>query len=853
MANDLRIQVLLNAIDRVTAPLRSIQRQSSVAGQALKAARDKLKALNDSQKQINGFRELKQGLSSTRTELQAAQQRTQALGRALSQTQNPTRAMTREFEQAKRAMQQLKQQETAQTQQLQQMRQRLNAAGISTRNLGEHERRLRQDIINANQQMERQRRRLEELTRQQQRLTRATQAYQRQQQAAGNLAGKGAAAAAVGGATLYAGARLLRPGVEYGAQMGELQAVTRLEKDDERFSMLRQQARNLGASTAFSATQVGAGQTFLARAGFTPEAINASMQDVLDLALANGVDLARTADIASNISSAFKIDPEVGGNITRVTDVLSAASSRANVNLEMLGDTMKYMGSAEGLRLTLEQAASMAGLLGNIGIQGSQAGTTMRAMLNRLTAPAKEAQKSIAELGLQVSDSNGNLRAMPDILQDVADATAKMGNIERAKHLKIIFGEEAGSGMAELINQQGTGAMTALLGELKNAQGENSKMARIRADNIDGDLKSLRSAWEEVGISITDVNDGPIRQTVKSITDVIRTVGEWIKQNPALSAGIFKAAAIIAGFTAVVGGLMIAVASALLPFIALRLMLAKLGIRLPGLIGMLWNLGKNVLPFVGKAVLWLGRALLLNPIGIAISAIAAAAYLIYDNWDAVKRYFVSAWAEIKAGFDGGIGGIITVLTNFSPIGLIYQAFAAVMSYLGVDLPNRFTECGGMLINGLVSGLTAGLGKVKTAINDIGDSTIAWFKEKLDINSPSRVFAELGGFTMAGLTQGLESGQKGPLNALTSLTKQLTAASALALSATTLPALAVDDRPPISSSPAATVYDSHDTYQLTFTAAPGMDLQSLEKSLRAMLFRIENEKKARQRSKLSDLE
>ena len=107
--------------------------------------------------------------------------------------------------------------------------------------------------------------------------------------------------------------------------------------------------------------------------------------------------------------------------------------------------------------------------------------------------------------------------------------------------------------------------------------------------------------------------------------------------------------------------------------------------------------------------------------------------------------------------------------------------------------------------------------------------------------------------MAGLTQGLEGGQKDPLNALTSLTKQLTAASALALSATTLPALAVDDRPPISSSPTATVYDSHDTYQLTLTAAPGMDLQSLEKSLRAMLFRIENEKKARQRSKLSDLE
>ncbi|NWB91618.1 phage tail tape measure protein [Pseudomonas agarici] len=842
--------MLLDTIDRVTAPLRNIQRQSTVAAQALKAARDRLKGLNESQKQINGFRELKQGLSSTRTELQAAHQRTQALGRALSQTQNPTRAMTREFEQAKRAMQQLKQQETAQTQQLQQMRQRLNAAGISTRSLGEHERRLRQDIINANQQMERQRRRLEELTRQQQRLTRASQAHQRQQQAVGKLAGTGAAAAAGGGAALYAGARLLKPGVEYGAQMGELQAVTRLEKDDERFKGLKQQARDLGASTAFSATQVGAGQTFLARAGFTPQAINASMQDVLDLALANGVDLARAADIASNISSAFKIDPEIDGNITRVTDVLSAASSRANVNLEMLGDTMKYMGSAEDLGLTLEQAASMAGLLGNIGIQGSQAGTTMRAMLNRLTAPTKQARKSIAELGLEVSDSNGNLRAMPDILQDVANATAKMGNIERAKHLKLIFGEEAGSGMAELVNKQGTGALTALLGDLKNAQGENSKMARIRADNIDGDLKGLRSAWEEVGISITDVNDGPIRDVVNSITDVVRNVGQWIKANPKLSAGLSKTAAIVASLMVAMGGLMITVGGILLPFIALRLMFAQLGIRLPSLIAMIWNLGKNVLPFVGKAVLWLGRALMLNPIGLALTTIAGAAYLIYKNWDAVKAYFSSAWGEIKAGFSGGVKGILTVLANFSPLGLIYQAFAGVLSYLGVDMPSRFTEFGGMIIDGLINGLSNGLGMLKDTMGGISDSTIGWFKEKLGIQSPSRVFAELGGFTMAGLTRGLEGGQTGPLRAITSLSKQLTAAGTLALGATAMPALAFDDRPPISST-AANVVDSHDTYQFTLAAAPGMDLQSLEKSLRAMLTKIENEKKARQRSQLSD--
>ena len=177
----------------------------------------------------------------------------------------------------------------------------------------------------------------------------------------------------------------------------------------------------------------------------------------------------------------------------------------------------------------------------------------------------------------------------------------------------------------------------------------------------------------------------------------------------------------------------------------------------------------------------------------------------------------------------------------------------MLSYLGVDLPNRFTEFGNMIVHGLVNGLMAGLGAVKDAISSIGEASIGWFKEKLGIHSPSRVFAELGGFTMAGLTQGLEGGQKGPLDALTSMSKQMTAAGTQALSATPMPAFTVDSKPPISSAPAAAVYDSHDTYEFNFPVGPGTDMQSLEKTLRAMMIRIENEKKARQRSKLSDLD
>jgi TP901 family phage tail tape measure protein len=854
MANDLKLRVLLNAIDQATKPLRAIQRQSAEAGQALKAAREKLKNLNDSQKQIGGFRELKQGLSATRAALEGARAHTQQLGRVLAQTRNPTRAMTREFEQAKRALQQLKGQETDQTLQLQQMRHKLQAAGISTRTLSEHERRLRQDISGANQQMDAQRRRLETLTRQQQQLTRASQAYQRQQQTAGNLAGKGAAAVAGGAGALYAGARMMTPGVEFDASMSRVQAITRLDKGDpdkaKQLQGLRNQSRELGGSTTFTAGQAADAQGYLGMAGFDPKAIKAAMPGMLNLAAAGGAELAQTADIASNIMSGLGMTAD---QMDKLGDVLVGTFTRSNTNLQMLGDTMKYAAPmAKTYGVELEVAAAMAGKLGDAGLQGSMGGTALSSIMNRLAAPPKSAQKALAQLKIKTADANGNLRQMPDILKEIYDKTKSLGTAQKGGLFKAIAGEEAVKGMAQLVEQAGIGELQKLIATLRQTQGEAGKTSRVMADNLKGDLTTLSSAWQDLGIELEEQQDGPLRSLAQTITGIIRSVKSWAAENPKLAAGLVRTVAIVAALAVGIGGLLLGVAGAMLPFIALRLAFAQLGIRLPGLIGILWNFGKTVLPFVGRALLWLGRAFLLNPIGLAITAIAAAAYLIYQNWDAVKAYFTEAWAEIKAGFDGGVGGITATLVNFSPLGLIYQAFAGVLSYMGFELPGRFTEFGDMIVSGLVNGLMAGMGQIKGAITSIGDSTIGWFKEKLGIHSPSRVFAELGGFTTAGLTQGLEAGTKGPLNAVLSMGKQLTAAGSLALGAAAMPAMAVDEGPPISAA-GSSAYDSHDTYEINIQPAAGMDPQAIARAVRAELSRIQSEKAARQRSKLSDLE
>ncbi|NNA36968.1 phage tail tape measure protein [Pseudomonas lundensis] len=949
MANDLRLQLILNAIDRVTAPMRSIQRQSTVAAQALKAARDRLKGLNESQKQINGFRELKQGLSSTRTELQAAQQRTQELGRALSQTQNPTRAMQRDFDRARAALQRLKDQETAQTRQLQTMRQSLQAAGISTRNLGQHSAQLRADMARANAEIAEQQRRLQELTRRQRAHAQASARLNRGQQTAGKLAVGGAAGLGVA----YAASRpVLSVVKEYvafeTAMMGVAKQVDGARDDSGKLtSTYYEFADAIKAASnemPIATTEFAALVEAQARAGIQGKENLLTMAKVsATAAVAFDLPAEQVGEDMGRIAGLYKVPIK---NIAELGDALNYLDDNTRSKGGDIIETLTRMSDVAD-KLDYRKAAALGSTFLSLGSAPEVAASASRAMVRELAIAnmqSKTFREGMKMLNLDLNEVQGGMTtdAMGTMMK-VLDRIKTIDPKQRTEVATRVFGKEYGKDAAKLVNN---------LDELKrqldlvNDAAANGSMQRemdIRADAIEGRWQILQNKLFNTKSGAGEVVRSTMVDVMDAIGGVLDKVNGWVKANPMLAATLLKIVASVAALSAVFGVLAITLAGILGPFLFLRFGLAMFGLRLPGIIGIFKMFGTVLRTLAGiligpliAALRTVGIALWgfsANPIVLIIAAVVAAlaggAYLIYKNWDAVKTYFANAWTEIKAGFDGGIVGIITTLTNFSPLGLIYQAFAGVMSYLGVDLPSRFTEFGSMIVNGLINGLTAGLGAVKDAIGSIGDASIGWFKEKLGIHSPSRVFAELGGFTMAGLTQGLERGEKGPLDALTSMSKQLTAAGSfdlggfttprlpqgleggqkgpldavtsmskqlttagapplsvnampripqvleggekgpldlltsirkqlttvgtLALGATAIPAFAVDNAPPISSAPAAAVYDSHDTYEFNFPVGPGTDMQSLEKTLRAMMARIENEKKARQRSKLSDLE
>ena len=631
--------------------------------------------------------------------------------------------------------------------------------------------------------------------------------YQKTMAVRDSMARTGAGALAIGGAALYGAARFGAPGMEFDTEMASVQALTRLEKQSEALAKLRQQARDLGASTSFTATQVAQGQGFLAMAGFNPDAIASAMPGMLALAKAGRTELAQTADIASNILTGFKLTADQTG---RLGDILVGTFTRSNVDLNMLGETMKYVAPvAADLGVNIETAAAMAGKLGDAGIQGSMGGTALRAILSRLAAPPKMAADALEQLRIKTTDAKGNLREMPAILNDIAKATARMGDAERAGFLKSIAGEEAFSALSVLLNQSKTGDLQKFIDTLRNATGEAQKNAATMADNVGGDIERIKSAWEGLGITFFDTQEGPLRALLGGVNDLLGRISQFTTENPKLASTLATVGTALGGIVAVGGALLLGVSAVLGPLAMAKITFGALAIG-------------------GKALI----APMLGVIG-AVGLLAAGAWLVYENWDQIKAWFGGVWDFLK--------------TKASETA---DWFAA--------LPARFEKIGLDMMTGLSNGIRNAYGAVKDSVVGAADGAVSWVKDKLGINSPSRVFAELGGFTMAGLVQGVGKGEPGALKAIGEFSRKFATTAALGMAgagiATAAPMPTTADRPLMTSSPRTLAGPSLVFSPTVYVdARGGADEHAIRKAVDIALDAQRRHLEARRRSILGDVD
>jgi TP901 family phage tail tape measure protein len=305
-------------------------------------------------------------------------------------------------------------------------------------------------------------------------------------------------------------------GANFDAQMSKVSAVSGATGKD--FDKLREQAKTLGSTTVWSASEAASGMEFLARAGFKTNDILETMPSLLDLASASATDLGTTADITSNIMSGFGISAQESG---RIADVLAKTTASANTDMLQLGDAMKYSAPISNLLgISMEETAAAIGFMSDAGIQGSMAGTSLAGGLSRLMNPVGEAKKAMEELGLSAYDSNGKFKSLETIMGELEAKTKGMSEEQKNQTLAMLFGQEAGKGWFAML-ERGSGELGEFTGELENSDGTASNMAKTMNDNLAGSFKNLLSALEGLAISFSDVMTPAVKKATEFITGLV--------------------------------------------------------------------------------------------------------------------------------------------------------------------------------------------------------------------------------------------------------------------------------------------------------------------------------------------
>lgn len=345
----------------------------------------------------------------------------------------------------------------------------------------------------------------------------------------GSLASKGlkvatvaitGTAAALGGVSAAA----IKVGSDFESQMSRVKAIS--GATGEEFEKLKEQAIQLGADTAFSSKQAAEGMENLAAAGFATNEIVDAMPGLLSLAAAAGEDLATSSDIAASTLRGFGLEAK---DMAHVADVLAANANRTNSSVAQTGDAMKYVAPlARAAGLSLEETAAAIGIMADAGIQGSQAGTTLRGAISRLSKPTDDMQEAMDELGISFYDSNGKMKSLTEQVGMLRKATEGMTDEQRNNLLVTLYGQEALSGMMALINE-GEGSLGDLTEAYKACDGEAQKAAETMQDNLSSALEQLSGSAESLGIVFYESVAENLKKTAQSATDSVNNITEAFK------------------------------------------------------------------------------------------------------------------------------------------------------------------------------------------------------------------------------------------------------------------------------------------------------------------------------------
>ncbi|WP_396000599.1 phage tail tape measure protein [Enterobacter hormaechei] len=650
MSNNVRIEVLLNAVDRASRPLKAIQNASKSLAGDIRNSQTTLRDLNAQASRIDGFRKASAQLAVTGQSLNKAKQEAAALSIQFKNTENPTKAQARAMEAAKKSAADLQLKYNGLRQSVQRQRTELAQAGINTRTLSADERRLKTSISETTAQLNRQREALARVSQQQAKLSRVKERYQSGKSLAGSAAAAGAAGVGIATAGTMAGVKLLMPGYSFAQKNSELQAVLGVDKQSPEMEALRKQARQLGDNTAASADDAASAQIIIAKSGGDADAIQAATPVTLNMALSNQRSMEENAALLTGMKSAFQLSND---QIAHIGDVLSMTMNKTAADFDGLSDALTYAAPvAKNAGVSIEQTAAMVGALHDAKITGSMAGTGSRAILSRLQAPTGKAFEAIKELGVKTSDARGNTRPIFSILKEMQRSFEKnnLGTSQRGEYMKTIFGEEASSAAAVLMTAASTGKLDKLTAAFKASDGKTEELVKIMQDNLGGDFKEFQSAYEAVGTDLFDQQNDALRKLTQTATRYVLKLDGWITRNKSLATTFGVVAGGALALIGVIGGIGLIAWPVVMGINAI--------IAAAGLLG-------TVFTVAGGAIVTAVGAISLPVVAVA-GAVVAGALLIRKYWEPISAFFSGVVEGLKTAF-------APVAEIFSPLTPVFDS------------------------------------------------------------------------------------------------------------------------------------------------------------------------------------
>ena len=461
---------------------------------------------------------------------------------------------------------------------------------------------------------------------------------------AGNaIAGAGRKMMGVTTAVGGLGAAAVKTAADFDTSMSRVAAVS--GATGKELAALRDKAREMGAKTKFSASEAAEAMNYMAMAGWKTEEMLSGIDGIMNLAAASGEDLATTSDIVTDALTAFGLTAKDSGHFA---DILAAASSNANTNVSMMGETFKYCAPIAGaLGFSAEDTAEAIGLMANAGIKSSQAGTSLRSIMNNLTGDIRLSGAALGDVTIATTNADGSMRGLSDILADCRGAFSKLSESEKANAAESLVGKNAMSGFLALMNAA-PADIAKLTGAIDNCDGASAKMADTMQDNLAGQFTILKSQLQELAIAFGEILMPAIRNIVSGVQAFVDKLNGMDESTKRAVVKIALLVAAIGPLLIIIGTTVSKIGTAMKAFSSLAQGIVAFSAKVGGMSGLMSKLGAAIGGISAPVV----------AVAAVVGTLAAAFVHLWNTNEGFRKAITGTWNKIRETVSGFCQGIV---------------------------------------------------------------------------------------------------------------------------------------------------------------------------------------------------